>query len=157
MKQTPRNVRVAVVQDSPVLFDRDGTVEKTCRLINEAASAGAEFVLFPEAFIPAYPRGLSFGMKVGGRTEEGRKLWRRYWENSVEIPGQATKQIADQVKKNNVYVAVGVIEKDSEFSKGTLYCTLLYFGKDGTILGKHRKLKPTGSERLIWGKVTAVH
>lgn len=146
------SVKVAVVQAAPVLFDLENTIKKTCELIEEAAEKGAEFILFPEAFIPAYPRGLSFGMKVGDRTDEGRRLWHRYWENSVDIPGPATRKIGECAEKFGVYVAIGVIEKDSEFSKGTLYCTLLYFGKDGNILGKHRKLKPTGSERLIWGE-----
>ena len=152
MNNRSASVKVAVVQAAPVLFDLKKTIDKVCEIISEAASNGAEFILFPEAFIPAYPRGLSFGMKVGGRTDEGRKLWQRYWNNSVEIPGQATKKIGEYAKKHGVYVAIGVIEKDSDFSKGTLYCTLLYFGKDGEILGKHRKLKPTGSERLIWGE-----
>ncbi|MCK5004799.1 MAG: carbon-nitrogen hydrolase family protein [Candidatus Aminicenantes bacterium] len=152
MTNRSASVKVAVVQAAPVMFNLEKTIEKVCELIGESATNGAEFILFPEAFIPAYPRGLSFGMKVGGRTDEGRKLWQRYWNNSVEIPGPAIKKIGEYAKKHGVYVAIGVIEKDSDFSKGTLYCTLLYFGKDGEILGKHRKLKPTGSERLIWGE-----
>ena len=70
----PSSVKVAVVQAAPILFDREATVEKTCQLIREASKEGAKFVLFPEAFIPAYPRGLSFGMVVGSRTLEGRHL-----------------------------------------------------------------------------------
>jgi len=145
-------VRVAVVQAAPVLFDREATIEKTCQLIQETAEQGAKLTLFPEAFIPAYPRGLSFGMVVGSRTPEGRELWQRYWENSVEIPSPATETLGAAVRKAGVYMAVGIIERDSEFSGGTVYCTTLYFGPDGEILGKHRKLKPTGSERLIWGE-----
>jgi nitrilase len=91
-------------------------------------------------------------MVVGSRTPEGRRLWQRYWDNAVEIPGPATETLSAAVRKAGVYMAVGVIERDSEFSGGTLYCTLLYFGPDGHIMGKHRKLKPTGSERLIWGE-----
>lgn len=145
-------VKVAVVQAAPILFDRDATVEKTCQLLRETAANGAGLVLFPEAFIPAYPRGLSFGMVVGSRTMEGRCLWQRYWDNAVEIPGPATEILGAAVREAEVYMAIGVIEKDAEFSGGTLYCTLLYFGPDGAILGKHRKLKPTGAERLIWGE-----
>ena len=147
-----RHVRVAVIQAAPVLFDIKKTLNKTGELIREAAENGADLILFPEAFIPAYPRGLSFGVKVGSRNEEGRDLWKKYWENSVDIPSPATEKIGEFAKKYNVHVAIGVIEKDSQFSKGTLYCTLLYFGNNGNILGKHRKLKPTGSERLIWGE-----
>jgi len=149
---TSSSIKVAVVQAAPVLFEREATVEKTSLLTQEAAKEGAEFILFPEAFIPAYPRGLSFGMVVGSRTPEGRRLWQRYWDNAVEIPGPATEPLSAAVRKAGVYMAVGVIERDSEFSGGTLYCTLLYFGPDGHIMGKHRKLKPTGSERLIWGE-----
>ncbi|MEN8222191.1 MAG: carbon-nitrogen hydrolase family protein [Acidobacteriota bacterium] len=152
MKNVRRKVRAAVVQAAPVLFDIEKTLTRTGELIKEAAENGADLVLFPEAFIPAYPRGLSFGMKVGDRTDEGRELWKRYWDNSVEIPGPATEKIGEYAKKYNVHVAIGVIERDKDFSKGTLYCTLLYFGNAGNILGKHRKLKPTGSERLIWGE-----
>ncbi|MBW1767302.1 MAG: carbon-nitrogen hydrolase family protein [Deltaproteobacteria bacterium] len=146
------SVKVAVVQAASILFDREATIEKACRLIGEAASQGAKFILFPEAFIPAYPRGLSFGMVVGGRSQEGRHLWQRYWENSIEVPGPATEALSETVRENGVYMSIGVIERDSQFSRGTLFCTLLYFGPDGQLLGKHRKLKPTGSERLIWGE-----
>ena len=146
------SVKVAVVQAAPVLFDCRATVEKTCRLLQEAASGGAQFILFPEAFIPAYPRGLSFGMVVGGRTPAGRKLWQRYWENAIDVPGPETDEIGAIVKEAGVYAAIGVIERDSRFSRGTLFCTLVYFGPDGALLGKHRKLKPTGAERLVWGE-----
>ena len=152
MTNKHRLVKVAVVQAAPVLFDREATVAKACRLIEEAASEGAEVLLFPEAFIPAYPRGLSFGMVVGSRSEEGRDLWQRYWDNAVDIPGPATDALGAAVREAGVYLAMGVIERDTQFSGGTLYCTLLYFGPDGRILGKHRKLKPTASERLIWGE-----
>lgn len=145
-------VKVAVVQAAPILFDKDATVEKTCKLIKEAASNGARLILFPEAFIPAYPRGLSFGFKVGSRSKEGKKLWQRYWKNAMDVPGPETQRIGEIAGQMGAYVALGVIERDSEFSKGTLYCTLLYFGPSGELLGKHRKLKPTGSERLIWGE-----
>ena len=146
------STKVAVVQAAPVLFDREATVEKACKLIHETAVQRAKLVLFPEAFIPAYPRGLSFGMVVGSRTPEGRSLWQRYWDNAVEIPSPATETIGAAVREAGVYMAIGIIERDSEFSGGTLYCTTLYYSPDGEILGKHRKLKPTGSERLIWGE-----
>jgi len=149
---TKSSVKVAVVQAAPVLFEREATVKKTYKFIQETAKEGAELVLFPEAFIPAYPRGLSFGMVVGSRTAEGRSLWQRYWDNSVEIPSPSTDILGAAVREAGVYMAIGIIERDSEFSGGTLYCTTLYFSPDGEILGKHRKLKPTGAERLIWGE-----
>jgi nitrilase len=145
-------VKAAVVQAAPVLFDRQATVKKACQLINETAENGAQLALFPEAFIPAYPRGLSFGMVVGSRSEEGRRIWQMYWENAVDIPGRATEALSAAIRKAGMYLAIGVIERDTQISGGTLYCTLLYFGPDGRIIGKHRKLKPTAAERLIWGE-----
>ncbi len=147
-----KSVKVAVVQAAPILFDRDASVEKACQLIREAATENVELILFPEAFIPAYPRGLSFGMVVGSRKPEGRDLWQRYWDNAVEIPSPATDKLGDTVREAGIYLAMGIIERDTEFSGGTLYCTTLYFSPEGEIIGKHRKLKPTGSERLIWGE-----
>jgi len=152
MNDELQRFKVAVVQASPVLFNREATIEKTCRLILEAAEKDVKLILFPEAFIPAYPRGLSFGAVVGSRTSAGRLTWQRYWENAVDVPGPAVEIIGEAVREAGVYLAIGVIERDTQFSQGTLYCTLLYFGPDGMLQGKHRKLKPTGSERLIWGE-----
>ena len=144
--------KVAVVQAAPVLFDREACIEKTVRLTQEAAGLGAKLVLFPEAFIPAYPRGLTFGAVVGSRSQTGRQTWQAYWANAVDVPGPATEALGEAARQTNVYLVVGVIERDSQFSGGTLYCTMLYFGPDGQLLGKHRKIKPTASERLIWGE-----
>ncbi len=145
-------VRVAVVQAGSVPFDREASVAKAGKLIREAGRLGAKLILLPEAFIPAYPRGFSFGAVVGSRSLEGRKLWQRYWANAVDIPGPAMEALGAAARDANAYVAVGVVERDNEFSRGTLYCTTVYLGPDGSYLGKHRKLKPTGSERLIWGE-----
>ena len=148
MNQQNLHPKVAVVQAAPILFNKKGTVSKTINLIQEAASNGANLILFPEAFIPCYPRGLSFGMVVGSRTGDGRGLWQQYWENSIDVPGPETRSIAEAAKTAGAYVVIGVMER----SGGTLYCSMLYFGPGGTLLGNHRKLKPTGSERLIWGE-----
>ncbi len=145
-------IKVAVVQAAPVLFKREASVEKACRLTHEAAAQGAKLVLFPEAFIPAYPRGLSFGAVVGNRSPEGRLTWQTYWSNAVDIPSPATQALGAAARHANVYLAIGVIERDGQFSGGTLYCTLLYFDPKGQLIGKHRKLKPTASERIIWGE-----
>jgi nitrilase len=152
MSATLPVVKAAVVQAAPILFDREATVAKACRLIAEAGAAGAQLVLFPEAFIPAYPRGLSFGTVVGSRSPEGRLTWERYWANSVDVPSLDTEVLGDAARAAGVYLVMGIIERDSDFSGGTLFCTMLYFGPEGTILGKHRKLKPTAAERLIWGE-----
>lgn len=146
------SVRVAVVQAAPVIMEREATVAKTVTLAREAADKGAKIVLFPEAFIPAYPRGLAFGARVGSRTAAGRQDWARYWENSVTIPGPATDSLGEAARKAGIFLAVGVIERETAGSQGTVYCSLVYFGPDGSLLGTHRKLKPTASERLIWGE-----
>lgn len=145
-------VNVAVIQAAPILFDKAATVAKACDLIRETAVHQTNLVLFPEAFIPCYPRGLSFGTVVGSRSSDGRQTWQRYWENAIEVPGPETAVLGHAAKEANTFVAIGVIERDSQFGGGTLYCTLLYFGPDGRLLGKHRKLKPTAAERLIWGE-----
>ncbi len=147
-----RIVRVSVVQAAPVIMNREATTEKAVSLIKEAAEQGANIVVFPEAFIPAYPRGLTFGTSVGNRSDAGRKDWARYWNNSVVVPSETTVILSNAAREAGVYLVIGVIERDSEYSTGTLFCTTLYFGPEGQLLGKHRKLKPTASERLIWGE-----
>jgi nitrilase len=139
--------KVAVVQAASVAFDREKTLEKVHRLTREAAAQGAKLVLFPEAFLSAYPRGMDFGAVVGSRTEKGRKDFQRYWESSVEVPGPAVDSLGEAARTNAVFLIVGVVERDA----GTLYCTVLFFAPDGNYLGKHRKVMPTASERLVWG------
>jgi nitrilase len=143
--------KAAVIQGSPALFDRKKTVKKMDHYIQSAAKRKPKLILFPEAFIPAYPWGLTFGTKLGGRTPEGRRTWRKYVENAVEVPGPEVTAIGKMAAKAKAFIAVGVIEKDTH-SQGTVYCSLLYFGPDGKYLGKHRKLKPTAGERIIWGE-----
>ena len=152
MINTTKIIKVAAAQAAPVLFDKALSLEKACDLIQEAGAKGSKVVLLPEAFIPAYPRGFSFGMVVGSRSAEGRALWQRYWENALDMSGRDVEILGKAAKEAGVYLAIGVIERDSEYSGGTLYCSVLYFAPDGSLLGKHRKLKPTAAERLIWGE-----
>jgi len=147
-----QTVKVAVVQASPALFDREAAILKTCDLIRDISARDVDLILFPEAFIPAYPRGLGFGAFIGSRSAAGRRTYARYWANAIEVPGPGTETLGKAAREAGVTLAIGVIEKETRFGRGTLYCTLLYFGPDGVLLGKHRKLKPTGSERLIWGE-----
>ena len=140
-------VTVAVVQAASAAFDRKRTLEKALDLTRDAARQGAKLVLFPEAFISGYPRGLDFGAVVGARSDEGREDFKRYCESAVEVPGPAVDTLSKAARANSVYLVIGVIERE----RGTLYCCVLFFAPDGTFLGKHRKVMPTASERLIWG------
>jgi len=138
---------VAVVQSSPVVFEPKATLAKVRELTANAATAGAKLVVFPEAFVSAYPKGLDFGARVGMRTAQGRDDFRKYFDSAIDVPGLAMEQLGRTARENKVYLVIGVIERDI----GTLYCTVVFFAPDGTFLGKHRKLMPTAMERLIWG------
>ena len=138
---------VAVVQAGAVLFDGYACVTKAEQLIADAAGRGARMAVFPEAFIGGYPKGEDFGARVGSRTEEGRKLFRRYFEGAIDVPGPATERLGYAASDYGMWLVIGVIERGG----GTLYCTVLFFAPDGSLAGKHRKLMPTAMERLIWG------
>jgi nitrilase len=137
----------AIVQSSPVVFETKATLAKVHDLTVDAAGRGAKLVVFPEAFIACYPKGLDFGARVGLRTSKGRDDFRRYFDSAIAVPGPATEELCRIAKGSKVHLVIGVIERDI----GTLYCTVLFFAPDGTLLGKHRKLMPTAMERLIWG------
>ena len=139
--------RAAVVQAGSVPFDSQRSLEKACSLMADAARQGAKVVVFPEAFISAYPKGLDFGARLGSRTLEGRNDFCRYFESAIEVPSPATETLAAAARANHVHVVIGVIERDG----GTLYCTALFFSPEGRLMGKHRKLMPTAMERLVWG------
>lgn len=136
--------RVAVVQSAPSLFDPPETLRRFETLLAEAAAGGAELVVFPEAFIGGYPKGATFGATVGERTDEGRALFARYRRAAID----SFDDLRATVARHRVHVVVGVIERAGH----TLYCTALLIAPDGTLLGHHRKLVPTGTERLIWGQ-----
>ncbi|RJR18308.1 MAG: nitrilase [Desulfobacteraceae bacterium] len=142
-----KTVKTAVVQAGAVPFDTDACVEKAIRLIGEAAGTGARVILFPEAFIPGYPKGLNFGLVVGARDPVGREEFRIYLDAAIEVPGPQTQRLSEAAADYGVHVIIGVIEREL----GTCYCTVLFFGPDGRFLGKHRKLMPTAMERMIWG------
>ena len=150
MMTVPANantVDVAVVQAASVLFDADACIEKAIRLIGEAAATGAKVIVFPEAFVTGYPKGLNYGLVVGARDPAGREEFRLYLEAAIEVPGPQTERLGEAAARHASYVVIGVIEREL----GTCYCTVLFFGPDGQLLGKHRKLMPTAMERMIWG------
>jgi nitrilase len=139
--------RAAVVQDAPAAFDLDAALAKAGECIAAAAKQGAQLVVFPEAFLSGYPKGLDFGARVGMRAPEGRDLFRRYYASAVDVPGPATAALGAAARAHGVHLVIGVIERDG----GTLYCTALFIAPDGALLGRHRKVMPTAMERLIWG------
>ena len=141
------SVRAAVVQAASVAFDRERSLEKAEGLVHEAAGRGAQIVVFPEAFVAGYPRGITFGTVIGSRTPEGRDHFRRYFDSAVDVPGPAVDRLGAMACEHGVHLVMGVIERDV----GTLYCTVLFFDPEGTLMGKHRKLMPTAAERLVWG------
>ena len=141
--------RVAVVQAAPVLFDTAAGLEKALGLIREAAENGAELVVFPELFLPCYPYGMTFGFTVGHREESGRADWKRYYDNSLLVPGPETEALAAAAREAGLWLSIGVSERVPE--SGTLYNTNLIFAPDGSLAVHHRKLKPTGAERVVWG------
>ncbi len=143
----PKIVRVAVVQDCPVPFDLAGSIAKAERLTATAAETGAKLIVFPEAFISGYPKGLDFGARVGMRSPQGRDVFRRYYDSALELNSDECRRLGTAARKASAHLVIGVMEKDG----GTLYCTVLFFAPDGSFLGKHRKTMPTAMERLIWG------
>ena len=137
----------AVAQTATVLFDTAATVAKAETLMAEAAARGAQVLVFPEAFIGGYPKGADFHIFIGARTPEGRQDFLKYYEAAVELDGPEIAQLAQAAGAHKLYVCVGIIEREG----GTLYCTAVYLGPEGTVLGHHRKLMPTALERLVWG------
>jgi nitrilase len=140
-------VRVAVAQVGSQIFNTPKTLDDMEMWCAQAQKRDVEFLVFPEAYIGGYPKGLDFGARVGSRTAEGRDEFLRYWHGAIAIPGPETDRIGSFAAALKAYLVVGVIERQG----GTLFCTAVYFGPDGQLLGKHRKLMPTASERLIWG------
>lgn len=150
MRAPRRRVKVAAVQAAPVFLDREATVAKGCRLLEEAASRGAELVVFPETWVPGYPVWAS-RVPPSRVWTPGRRAFTRLHRNAVEVPSAATEALCRAARRAGVWVVLGINERDAEFSRGTLYNTILFIGRDGRLLGKHRKLMPTFHERTIWG------
>jgi len=142
--------RIAAVQAAPIFLNREATVEKACTLISEAGSQEARLIVFPESFIPAYPDWV--WAVPPGREKILSQLYAELLAQAVEIPSAATERLGQAAKRAGAYVAMGVTERDTEGSGASLYNTLVYFDPEGNVLGKHRKLVPTGGERLVWAQ-----
>ena len=142
MKEYPQ-FKAAAVQAAPVFLNAEATADKACKIIDEAAANGAKMIGFPEGYISGYPWWvwLTDPCSPTGLIQE-------LYDNSVEIPGPIIKKLSESARKNKISVGISVTEKDG----GSLYLTQLWFDPLGNLMGKHRKLKPSGGERLIWGE-----
>ncbi len=147
--EKPEPYKVAAVQIAPVFLNRERTVEKALRYLDEAVKAGAKLVVFPEVLVPGYP---DWVWSVPARDDVLDDLYGELLENSVEIPGDTTRRLCDAARAAGVFIVMGVNERNTEASGGSLYNTLLFINEDGNLVGRHRKLIPTGGERLMWGQ-----
>jgi nitrilase len=144
-------VTVACVQAEPVILNRDGTIEKLAALAAEATARGAKLLVFPEAFVPAYPSSV-WARALAGWADPGAKAaFSLLARESLEVPGEAADRLGEIAREHEVWLVTGVTERDPE-RPGTLYNTLLYHAPDGSLAQKHRKLVPTNHERLVWGQ-----
>ncbi len=144
MGDTLPTFTAAAVQAAPVFMDRDATVDKACRLIEEAGAAGASLIVFPETWIPTYPWWHASTGVFSGRS------FTELYKNAVEVPSGATRRLGEAANNAGAYVVMGINERDTA-SCGTIYNSLLYFAPDGSVAHKHRKLIPTFTERTVWG------
>lgn len=124
------------------------TLERILAFEDEIRARGAQLVVMPEALLGGYPKGEQFGTWLGYRTPEGRAAYQRYWDNAIDLPGPETEALAALSQRTGAHLVIGVIERGGS----TLYCTALFFSPEGGLIAKHRKLMPTGTERLIWGQ-----
>lgn len=145
MKHQP--ARVAVVQAGTSLFDTPRTLERMQTFCEKAEGQDLGLVVFPEAYIGGYPKGLDFGARLGTRSAAGRDDFVRYCESAINVPGPETARMGEFAAAMRTTLVVGVIER----SGSTLYCSALFFDPDGQLIAKHRKLMPTALERLVWG------
>lgn len=141
------NIKAAVVQAGSVLFDTNKTLDKLEKMAAEAALMGADLVVFPEAFVGGYPKGVDFGARLGVRSLEGREDFHQYYESAIDLNSAEAQRLAAAARKNRIHMVVGIIEKEGS----TLYCTSVTYAPSGQLVSKHRKLMPTAVERLVWG------
>jgi nitrilase len=150
MNDSSQTITIATAQTSPHFLNRDKTIQKACDLISQAGKKGAQLIVFPEAFVSGYPDWV--WVVPNGNAGMLDELYTELVENAVSIPDEATQQLCQAAKKAGIHVAIGVHERNTETSAASLFNTLLYIDAQGKISGKHRKLMPTGGERLIWGQ-----
>jgi nitrilase len=143
--------RVAVVQHPPVALNRQKTLARGVELLDEAAAGGAKLVSFPETWVPGYPEWV-WRLRPGDDYGLSGDIHKRLLENSVDLKAGQLKPMQAAARRLKVTVSIGIHERDGEFSRGTLYNSLVLIGPDGEILNRHRKLVPTNPERMVWGE-----
>lgn len=139
---------VAALQIGASPEGKEATLERILAFEAEIAASGAALVVMPEALLGGYPKGEIFGTRLGYRLPEGREAYARYHQNAIDVPGPETDALAALSQRTGASLVIGVIER----AGSTLYCTALYFDPATGLAAKHRKLMPTGTERLIWGQ-----
>lgn len=142
--------KVAIVQESPVFFNKEETLNKVEKLVLKYAQQGCNLIVFPESFVPGYPRGFDFGTVVGSRKPVGRELYAEYYNQSIDIQSDDVKRLTQLARDQKTYIVIGITEKQKE--NGSLYCSMLYISPTSGLMGVHRKIKPTGQERVIWAE-----
>ena len=147
-KKKEEGFKIASVQAAPVFLNKEKTVEKACYLIKKAAKSGARLVVFPEAFISGYPDWV--WVVPNSESKILNDLYAELVQNAITIPDKSTDKLCNAAKQAKINVAIGVNEKNTESSDASLFNTILFIDDKGKIAGKHRKLIPTGGERLIW-------
>jgi nitrilase len=144
-------VRVAVVQRPPVLLDREATLSAAIEHLQEAADSGARLVVFPETYVPGYPVWI-WRLRPGADHRLTSAIHHELLANSVDLAADDLRPLRQAAAERQVVVVCGVHEREGQFSRGTLYNTVVLIGPDGAILNRHRKLVPTNPERMVWGQ-----
>jgi nitrilase len=146
-----RSVRVAIVQQPPVLLDREATLAAAVGHLNAAADGGAKLVVFPETYVPGYPLWI-WRLRPEADYDLTSRLHRLLIDNSVDLAADGLRPIRDAAADRRVVVVCGVHEREGAYGRSTLYNTVVIIGSDGEILNRHRKLMPTNPERMVWGQ-----
>ncbi|ADU69217.1 carbon-nitrogen hydrolase family protein [Pantoea sp. At-9b] len=139
---------VAVLQIGSAPEGKAQTLDKILSYESQIIASQARLVVMPEALLGGYPKGETFGTQLGYRLPQGRETWAEYFANAIDVPGQETEALAALAHRTQAALVIGVIEREGS----TLYCSALFFEPESGLVAKHRKLMPTGTERLIWGQ-----
>jgi len=150
MNQINQTIKVAAAQSTPSFLNREKTVKKACNLISEAGKNGAKLIVFPEVFIPGYPDWV--WVVPNSQAKQLNDLYVELIQNAVSIPDESTQKLCQAAKKAKIFVAIGLHEKNTESSNASLFNSLMFIDDQGKILGTHRKIVPTGGEKMIWAQ-----